>query len=1058
MFVFHCLLTALVMVASDNTLPVQDKLAPYRGLPLVAVAVDAPAGENPSALRDLVGIHPGYLTNQENIQQAIKRLFALGRFSAVEVFARREHGAVSLRFELRSVTSLGAMTIDDVPSEVDEAALRKALRLLPGDEIDSRTNAVVQQAAVAYLDRAGFPQARVDIERTPGEDVGSVNLRLRVHPGPPVRLARLTFAGSTRVMPYALRQLTSYKPGDILNAFVLDEDRQRIANAYHKRGFLRATAAPAEITRHGMWADVTLTINAGPRIQIAIRGNRAFATKQLMRLWPNATNSLAPGDLHSFAARLQMAYQNAGYPDATVRIRGFQEPQRGILRYVFVINEGHVVRVAALTFSGNRAFTDDLLRAQVFTKMAQELAQSPFADEPLAATELNGLWGDDQLIDPTPPSHPALMPPAKRWVPNVYQEALEDIEAIYRGFGHLSVKVGPLQTTRRGDDMLLHVPIVEGPQTFIDAVSFNGNKAFAAAALLALVENANAADQRDVARVSPGQPLSTAAIEDGRIALMRHYRDRGFLFASVFSDVSMDTSAADTGVGAGTGGVWGRVSYRIEEGPQVRIRSVIIRGTRHTEPSLIRDRLGFAPGDLYSLEKALQAQQTIASLGIFFRVRVRLIDEEIPAERKDLVVEVEERKRQEITLSPGFSTADGPRLRVAYSHLNIFKSATAFSSSLKLNRKVLFQFYGNREQQQRQRYDAMRSTLRGELLQAVERQARIGVRSPPLVTWPTSPTLRFDLLNERENAIAYSLDSGAAIVGLDAFLGHGLKFTFEPRVSLTELQCVGPDEDCSQDPQLNATRSRRIDEGLRWMVSAGPELSLDLRDSPLSPKSGLYVWMRSTYAFGGWRQLRHNPFAPFAFVRLQGKATAYIPVGRAVFALSLHGGGLQLIGGTGIPIDERFFLGGRASLRGFLESTLLPQDTCVILSGDRQPAHCVEPIVVSFDETTHKASPPLSNGGNLFVLYKMEARLPLGNALFFDLFVDVGNLWIVLPTVSQTFTLRLGTGAGIRYATPVGDLTLDLGINPMRRTYTHPEYGALYTEPLFALHFSVGAF
>jgi outer membrane translocation and assembly module TamA len=73
-------------------------------------------------------------------------------------------------------------------------------------------------------------------------------------------------------------------------------------------------------------------------------------------------------------------------------------------------------------------------------------------------------------------------------------------------------------------------------------------------------------------------------------------------------------------------------------------------------------------------------------------------------------------------------------------------------------------------------------------------------------------------------------------------------------------------------------------------------------------------------------------------------------------------------------------------------------------------------------------------------------------------FADTGNLWVVLPKNIEDITLRLGTGAGIRYNTPVGALELDLGINTAPRTYRDPTGAAVYKEDVYQVHFSVGSF
>src|SRR5690606_25014920 len=139
-------------------------------------------------------------------------------------------------------------------------------------------------------------------------------------------------------------------------------------------------------------------------------------------------------------------------------------------------------------------------------------------------------------------------------------------------------------------------------------------------------------DSSYVQSLFPGSPYSLNRVEDGRIAILRQYRDRGYIYAKVFADVDLvqDTHEA-------------HLSYRIEEGPQVHLSRVLLRGNQFTRNSIIRSRLTLNPGDTYRLDEAIKSQRQIAALGVFSSVRVRLIDEETVSERKDLVTEVEER-------------------------------------------------------------------------------------------------------------------------------------------------------------------------------------------------------------------------------------------------------------------------------------------------------------------------------------------------------------------------------------------------------------------------------
>jgi outer membrane protein insertion porin family len=93
---------------------------------------------------------------------------------------------------------------------------------------------------------------------------------------------------------------------------------------------------------------------------------------------------------------------------------------------------------------------------------------------------------------------------------------------------------------------------------------------------------------------------------------------------------------------------------------------------------------------------------------------------------------------------------------------------------------------------------------------------------------------------------------------------------------------------------------------------------------------------------------------------------------------------------------ERFFLGGRSTLRGYAQDT-------------------VGPLGSNFDPT----------GGNAFIETNLELRTSLGKGIGLVTFLDSGNVWQKASEID--WSLKHTVGAGVRYDTPVGPLRLDYG-------------------------------
>src|SRR5690606_3563904 len=94
-------------------------------------------------------------------------------------------------------------------------------------------------------------------------------------------------------------------------------------------------------------------------------------------------------------------------------------------------------------------------------------------------------------------------------------------------------------------------------------------------------------------------------------------------------------------------------------------------------------------------------------------------------------------------------------------------------------------------------------------------------------------------------------------------------------------------------------------------------------------------------------------------------------------------------------------------------------------------------------------SPATSEGGELMMAGRLELRFGLATGIDAALFADAGNLWLE-PSHFDPFELRTSSGAGLRFATPIGPAAVDVGWNMTR--------DEAVSEPLVRLHFSVGSF
>ncbi|NDD92437.1 hypothetical protein EBZ37_10165, partial [bacterium] len=198
--------------------------------------------------------------------------------------------------------------------------------------------------------------------------------------------------------------------------------------------------------------------------------------------------------------------------------------------------------------------------------------------------------------------------------------------------------------------------------------------------------------------------------------------------------------------------------------------------------------------------------------------------------------------------------------------------------------------------------------------------------------------------------------------------------------------------------EQNALDPTSIDNQTITIGAVTTALKLDLRNDPLAPTRGFYSAVSYELADPALLSQR-DPF-PIGYTRLQLRTDYLLPVWKdASWYFSFRTGierNTQDITDirVAIPLIKQFTLGGAGSLRGFKEQELNIQDIAV-------------------------------RGTASYVNYRAQLDLPLSGPMRFGPFFDAANLLVDEYSLSRN--LRMGTGMGLHYLTPVGPVNFDLG-------------------------------
>jgi outer membrane protein insertion porin family len=228
------------------------------------------------------------------------------------------------------------------------------------------------------------------------------------------------------------------------------------------------------------------------------------------------------------------------------------------------------------------------------------------------------------------------------------------------------------------------------------------------------------------------------------------------------------------------------------------------------------------------------------------------------------------------------------------------------------------------------------------------------------------------------------------------------------------------------------------------VASLRPTITYDTRDNRLFPTSGIFLQASTELA----SELLGSQFN---YIRNHFTGRFYYPLGGGngmpgsgfVLKLNTDIGLITSPDPQGVPIFQRYFLGGILDVRGFYLRSIGPR----------------LPLTSALDPNSAPISNGANIGGNLDAYENLELEFPIIDKVGIRgvVFFDAGNAWNLEsqfckttpapqfdPVVQPCFTfpnslglLRTSTGFGIRWFSPLGPLRFEWGFPLAPLPYEH---------------------
>jgi len=822
------------------------------------------------------------------------------------------------------------------------------------DILDIKTGQVLNPLSLRNGIKMAFLKGIFEDISVEVDDADTSHLKINVKERDIIK--KIKVDGAEHLKKKALLNLFGFKEGQVMRYDLIEKSMTELKESLTEKGFPRADVKfGVEKTRKPYRVNLLLSIEEGtPEIikSIKIYGPEGEVRELL---------EISEGDIYDqFKLRKNLEkirdhYKKNSYLNPSAGPYAFSDGELGI-----DVNPGRKINVS---FEGNGAINSKTLLKEV-----------PFFD-------------------------------AEDFRDDLVEEAVSRITSLYHINGYPFAQIAPVINS--GEDVIIvRFFIFEGDRITVNSIRFEG---------ISMSDK----NLKDVMSLKEGSPYNPELVETDKDTLMEFYNDLGYLSAQVV-DIKIKTkeSKADIVINITEGaktyiesieikgtaliskeeikkalkikagdtynevdisdaryrvielyGTYGftdlkvdikqehgesgiKITFQIDEGAVSFFGKTVISGNTETKNEVIKRELPYKEGTPFNYALINKTRQNLYKLGLFTDVDIDTVEK--GSNTKDINIKLKEGNAGIVEFGVGYGDYELYRGSFDLSYRNLFG----------MNRQGSF---------------------RAEF-SSLEKRYIINYLEPWFMSRPIPFRMLFIKEDREEKNISngevrYKLRRHAASAGFEKKITEKLKSEIFYEFSLVKTFEVKPDVILTKE-----------DTGTLAISGIRPGLIYDTRDNPFDPRKGVLAGISVKMASG-------YLFSETDFIKAIVNFSVYHELSkRFVLAVALKTGAAQGFDKTReLPLVERFFLGGRTTVRGYEQDTLGPKGV------DGSPT-----------------------GGNAFVLTNLELRTSLSKSFGVVTFVDGGNVWRKTNDI-QISEMKYTAGMGLRYNTPVGPVRVDYG-------------------------------
>jgi outer membrane protein insertion porin family len=770
-----------------------------------------------------------------------------------------------------------------------------------------------------YQDR-GFLNAIIDIEY-PLNTKGNYDLTIKIKEGPQTTIAQIIIDSNDSKFSKALEKTLKKYRGQSYNESLLADIQQSANEYFSENRYLQSSLGrpEVEIEPNQERAIVKFKVDKTSKFKIIFSGYHFFTKSDLEDIIDlDSFTTSAPKVGDELSNKIKVAYLASGF--ARVEVAADESLAGNEVLITVKINEGTRIKLGKIEIQGRVTKGNSWYQTKI-----KEISPD---------MTLKGYFVREEL-----------------------DTILSSLVVDLQNQGYLQAKLNSsrVQFSKEKDKATVTVNLDEGPQTFVEKISFEGNRQFSPSQLESLIG------------IHPTEPLKLLSIEDSINKIKDFYKKQGYLEVAILNEKQDLVQYSQENTQA-------QLVYKIYEGPQIKVGSILIEGNTYTKNYVILLELDFKVGAILTPGVIEESISRLQRTGYFSSLEIRTLEERSQISNRTVIVKVAERDPGLFNFGAGLTNDRSLTTRgyIGISYRNWQGTGQGFSARVEGNYNVTD-------------------------IQYPELKATLGYLRPYLFETRTKSRLnitRSQQVTDYDKREVTEVNQGTWSLEQD-FTSHVLGI-----FDVLSLATVRDFRLRKDDPTPEVRQN---------IASTGPTLDVDFRDHPFNPTKGTFSRFNIEYSspeLGSSKTIE--------YYRANASFTHYLPISKIVFANSIRGGYLQNLSKLddgGVPYDKKgFILGGRSTIRGFEAGTS-----------------------ESFPNDQDLGSEQFSlKGQSSFYLVKSELRFPLWGEFSGALFYDGGE--VKVSDVKLPYAYRDAAGIGLRLNTPVGPVNFEWAWKLNRRT------------------------